>query len=204
MKFEQPRRPGEDAARNQAQQWRWLYQHIEKLNLVMDELERGQELTPDGAAQTPVGLLRQELEAGAQQLQSLQGEMQTTQTALEGANGEIQNLQDDMEATNKSIESLNGRVAELRMALKDALGGMRIETGTTFIQFGYGVTYHEVKSKFTVGFTQPPAVLVSQVFNDNTLVVLTDKITENEFIAGLNGSFTTSGSRAFRWVAIGK
>lgn len=76
-----------------------------------------------------------------------------------------------------------------------------IVTGSATIK--YGTTSNTVSVDFGVTFASKPIVVVQQVFDDANIIVVSSNITTTGFKAGLGAYFTTSGSRAFNWIAIG-
>ena len=87
-------------------------------------------------------------------------------------------------------------------AVKNLFGGNKIITGSATIE--YGPTSKDVTVSFGHTYKSPPVVLVSQVFDDANIIVKNNKITTTGFTAAVAGVFSTSGSRAFNWIAIGK
>ena len=88
-------------------------------------------------------------------------------------------------------------------ALQQTLNGLPdIQTGEASISFGSNATRLQVK--FPKAFAAKPTVIVSQVFDDANLVVLTSNISTTGFYVNVTGGFSSSGTRAFRWLAVGK
>ena len=87
-------------------------------------------------------------------------------------------------------------------ALSAALGGLCIQTGTASIEYGSGAKMAQVT--FGKAYTQAPQVLAMQVFDSVPLTVHTSDVTPEGFTARVAGGFSTSGTRSFGWIAVGK
>ena len=57
---------------------------------------------------------------------------------------------------------------------------------------------------FGKAYTQAPQVLAMQVFDSVPLTVHTSDVTPEGFTARVAGGFSTSGTRSFGWIAVGK
>lgn len=69
----------------------------------------------------------------------------------------------------------------------------------------YGPKSTSLTVSFGVTFTSPPTVMVSQVFDNANLSVPVARVTTTAYTVTLPaGVFTTSGTRAFQWLAVGK
>ena len=85
--------------------------------------------------------------------------------------------------------------------VKANTGGMKFITGTGTIP--YGETSGSVAVNFGFTFSEPPVVVTSQVFETNNVIVKDNDITTTGFTARVSSGFSSSGSRSFRWIAIG-
>ena len=77
-----------------------------------------------------------------------------------------------------------------------------IQTGTATISFG--TSSKTVKVTFPKAYKSVPVVILSQVFDDTNIVVQNYKPTTTGFTAAVSGTFSSTGSRSFQWVAIGQ
>ena len=108
------------------------------------------------------------------------------------------------DSVTSSLSSLVGGTAATPAAVKtvyDLLGGAKIITGTATIEFGTQTKYVDVNFGYT--FQSPPFVIAMQVFNTRPLCALVSKVTTTGCQFSLDGAFTSSGSRDFKWLAIG-
>lgn len=80
-------------------------------------------------------------------------------------------------------------------------GGIKVVVGQFNIQFANYVTSATVT--FPISFNSKPYVITSQPFNSNNIVVNTDDITVDNFIARLSGNFSSTGTRTVSYIAIG-
>lgn len=124
----------------------------------------------------------------------LQVQAQPTDTGL---------LRQDVEENAQSIKTLAEQLTSLGNTVQDGLGAVpTILYGTATMP--YGTAFQSLTVTFGTAFAQPPAVLVSQVFDDANIVVRRDNVTETSFIASVPGVFSEAGTRDFAWVAIGQ
>lgn len=179
MRITEPKRPGEDAGKNAEQFYKWMYQVTEQLNMVMEQLERNNVL---------------DLQAGY----GTASEDGLLSGSVAGNTAQIEAVQAQQAAQAQIITDLEDAVG----VLETHLGGYTILTGTATI--GFGASTHSLTVKFGKTFTAVPVVLVSQVFNDKCVVVQNSSITTTQFTASTPSGFTSEGTRAFKWVAIGK
>lgn len=77
-----------------------------------------------------------------------------------------------------------------------------IQTGTDTISFGS--SYQESTVRFPTAFKSTPIVIVSQVFDDKNLTIQNSYVSASEFRVRVAAGFTSSGTRTFSWLAIGK
>lgn len=109
------------------------------------------------------------------------------------------------DTASASLDAADGTAATPKAvaALQQTLNGLPdIQTGEASISFGSNTTRLQVK--FPKAFAAKPTVIVSQVFDDANLVVLTSNISTTGFYVNVTGGFSSSGTRAFRWLAVGK
>ena len=97
-------------------------------------------------------------------------------------------------ATPYAVKAVNDSLTHL-------LGGKKIITGSATVE--YGPTSKDVTVSFGHTYNSPPVVLVSQVFDNANIIVKNNKITTTGFTTAVAGTFSTSGTRAFNWIAIG-
>ena len=109
------------------------------------------------------------------------------------------------EKNGDGVDSAISAIRDLRQeqeALSAALGGLCIQTGTASIEYGSGAKTAQVT--FGKAYTQAPQVLAMQVFDSVPLTVHTSDVTPAGFTARVAGGFSTSGTRSFGWIAVGK
>lgn len=109
------------------------------------------------------------------------------------------------EKNGDGVDSAISTIRDLRQeqeALGAALGGLCIQTGTASIEYGSGAKTAQVT--FGKAYTQAPQVLAMQVFDSVPLTVHTSDVTPAGFTARVAGGFSTSGTRSFGWIAVGK
>lgn len=109
------------------------------------------------------------------------------------------------EKNGDGVDSAISAIRDLRQeqeALSAALGGLCIQTGTASIEYGSGAKTAQVT--FGKAYTQAPQVLAMQVFDSVPLTVHTSDVTPAGFTARVTGGFSTSGTRSFGWIAVGK
>lgn len=179
MRITEPKRPGEDAGKNAEQFYKWMYQVTEQLNMVMEQLERNNVL---------------DLQAGY----GTASEDGLLSGSVAGNTAQIEAVQAKQAAQAQIITDLEDAVG----VLETHLGGYTILTGTATV--GFGQYAHSVTVQFGKTFSAAPVVVVSQVFNDKCIVVQNANINTTRFIAETPSGFTSEGTRAFKWVAIGK
>lgn len=122
---------------------------------------------------------------------------------VETASASSQLLNRDVEELTKNMRELSQKIENLSESLQTGLGAVpTILYGTAAMP--YGSTFQSVSVDFGAAFAQPPAVLVSQVFDDANIVVRRDNVTQTSFVASVPGVFETAGTRDFAWVAIGQ
>ena len=115
--------------------------------------------------------------------------------------------------TNKDINVTVAKKSHSHPASNISSGTLPIErggTGTSGLKMTYGtatIDYGPNPATLTIDFgytyKSKPVVITSQVFNQYNLMIDNDTITTTGFVVELPGAFTTSGSRAFNWFAIG-
>ena len=186
MRINEPKRPTEDQVRNAEQFYKWMYQATEQLNMMMEQLERNNvlDLQAGFGSSSADGLLSGSVAENAENIEKLQ-EVQTQQE------GQISGLQD-------SNSSLRDAVSGLQVQLGDYM----IQTGTATIAFG--PESRRVTVTFPREFAEPPSVLTSAIFEDANVVVTQESTTAKQFVAGVGFVSSTSGTRGFSWLAIGK
>lgn len=109
------------------------------------------------------------------------------------------------EKNGDGVDRAISAIRDLRQeqeALSAALGGLCIQTGTASIEYGSGAKMAQVT--FGKAYTQAPQVLAMQVFDSVPLTVHTSDVTPEGFTARVAGGFSTSGTRSFGWIAVGK
>lgn len=109
------------------------------------------------------------------------------------------------EKNGDGVDSAISAIRDLRQeqeALSAALGGLCIQTGTASIEYGSGAKTAQVT--FDKAYTQAPQVLAMQVFDSVPLTVHTSDVKPAGFTARVAGGFSTSGTRSFGWIAVGK
>lgn len=109
------------------------------------------------------------------------------------------------EKNGDGVDSAISAIRDLRQAqeaLSAALGGLCVQAGSALIAYESGATTAQVT--FARPFTQAPQVLAMQVFDSVPLTVHTSDVTPAGFTARVAGGFSTSGTRSFGWIAVGK
>lgn len=122
-----------------------------------------------------------------------------------GSGTTLGTLAKQAEKNGDGVESAISAIRDLRQeqeALSAALGGLCIQTGTASIEYGSGAKTAQVT--FGKAYTQAPQVLAMQVFDSVPLTVHTSDVTTAGFTARVAGGFSTSGTRSFGWIAVGK
>ena len=188
MRIDEPKRPGEDAGKNAEQVYKWMYRVTEQLNMMMEQLERNNvlDLMATGIGTTAQnGLIGGNVEDNSEDLALIKAEQENIKNRL----GELNTAVDDV-ADN--VEVLEGQ-----------LGGYTILIGTSTLEFGTTATNLTVK--FGKTFASKPVVVTNQVFDDANVTVSLKNVTTTQFLATTpGGAFTSTGTRDFNWVAIGK
>ena len=179
MRISDPKRPGQDAEKNFEQLYKWMYQTAEQLNMMMEQLERNNVL---------------DLQAGF----GTASEDGLLSGSVAGNTAGIAEIRQELETQGASIKELEEDVS----VLEAHLGGYTILTGTATV--GFGQYAHSVTVQFGKSFAAAPVVIVSQVFNDKCIGVQNANINTTRFIAETPSGFTGEGTRAFKWIAIGK
>lgn len=195
MRIDEPKRPGEDAGKNAEQVYKWMYRVTEQLNMMMEQLERNNvlDLMATGIGTTAQnGLIGGNVEDNSEDLALIKAEQENIKSRL----GEINTAVDD---ATSAVEE----VAANLEVLETQLGGYTILIGTSTVNFGTDATNLTVK--FGKTFASKPVVVTNQVFDDANLVTRTNYTTTTQFrVSTPDGAFTSSGTRDFNWVAIGK
>lgn len=122
-----------------------------------------------------------------------------------GSGTTLGTLAKQAEKNGSGVDSAISAIRGLRQeqeALSAALGGLYIQTGTASIEYGSGAKTAQVT--FGKAYTQAPQVLAMQVFDSVPLTVHTSDVTPAGFTARVTGGFSTSGTRSFGWIAVGK
>lgn len=122
-----------------------------------------------------------------------------------GSGTTLGTLAKQAEKNGDGVDSAISAIRDLRQeqeALSAALGGLCIQTGTASIEYGSGAKTAQVT--FGKAYTQIPQVLAMQVFDSVPLTVHTSDVTPAGFTARVAGGFSTSGTRSFGWIAVGK
>lgn len=122
-----------------------------------------------------------------------------------GSGTTLGTLAKQAEKNGDGVDSAISAIRDLRQeqeALSAALGGLCIQTGTASIEYGSGAKTAQVT--FGKAYTQAPQVLAMQVFDSVPLTVHTSDVTPAGFTARVAGGFSTSGTRSFGWIAVGK
>lgn len=122
-----------------------------------------------------------------------------------GSGTTLGTLAKQAEKNGDGVDSAISAIRDLRQeqeALSAALGGLCIQTGTASIEYGSGAKTAQVT--FGKAYTQAPQVLAMQVFDSVPLTVHTSDVTAAGFTARVAGGFSTSGTRSFGWIAVGK
>ena len=122
-----------------------------------------------------------------------------------GSGTTLGTLAKQAEKNGDGVDSAISAIRDLRQeqeALSAALGGLCIQTGTASIEYGSGAKTAQVT--FGKAYTQAPQVLAMQVFDSVPLTVHTSDVTTAGFTARVAGGFSTSGTRSFGWIAVGK
>lgn len=122
-----------------------------------------------------------------------------------GSGTTLGTLAKQAEKNGSGVDSAISAIRGLRQeqeALSAALGGLCIQTGTASIEYGSDAKTAQVT--FGKAYTQAPQVLAMQVFDSVPLTVHTSDVTPAGFTARVAGGFSTSGTRSFGWIAVGK
>lgn len=122
-----------------------------------------------------------------------------------GSGTTLGTLAKQAEKNGDGVDSAISAIRDLRQeqeALSAALGGLCIQTGTASIEYGSGAKTAQVT--FGKAYTQAPQVLAMQVFDSVPLTVHTSDVKPAGFTARVAGGFSTSGTRSFGWIAVGK
>lgn len=122
-----------------------------------------------------------------------------------GSGTTLGTLAKQAEKNGDGVDSAISAIRDLRQeqeALSAALGGLCIQTGTASIEYGSGAKTAQVT--FGKAYTQVPQVLAMQVFDSVPLTVHTSDVKPAGFTARVAGGFSTSGTRSFGWIAVGK
>lgn len=122
-----------------------------------------------------------------------------------GSGTTLGTLAKQAEKNGDGVDSAISTIRDLRQeqeALSAALGGLCIQTGTASIEYGSGAKTAQVT--FGKAYTQAPQVLAMQVFDSVPLTVHTSDVKPAGFTARVAGGFSTSGTRSFGWIAVGK
>lgn len=122
-----------------------------------------------------------------------------------GSGTTLGTLAKQAEKNGSGVDSAISAIRSLRQeqeALNAAMGGLCIQTGTASIEYGSGAKTAQVT--FGKAYTQTPQVLAMQVFDSVPLTVHTSDVTPAGFTARVTGGFSTSGTRSFGWIAVGK
>ena len=110
--------------------------------------------------------------------------------------------QDGLSGAQTALRDLRQGLGSAQETLSDALGGLCVQAGSALIAYELGATTAQVT--FARPFTQAPQVLAMQVFDSVPLTVHTSDVTPAGFTARVAGGFSTSGTRSFGWIAVGK
>lgn len=108
------------------------------------------------------------------------------------------------DSVSSTLSAASGGTAATPAAVKavhDLIGGAKIITGSATIDYGTQTKYADVTFGYT--FQNPPFVIAMQVFNGIPLACMIGSVTKTGARFSLQGDFTSSGSREFRWLAIG-
>ena len=177
MRVQEPKRPGKDVGNNFEQAYKWMYSLTEQLNMALEQLERNNvlDLQANFGTTSAKGLLSETVADTQERLLSIQGSQAQQAEQI----GQIQQIQTQ-------------------------LGEYQILTGIGVIPYGTGAEREEASIVFEQAFSTPPVVLVSQVFNESNLIVRNESVTETGFDVWMIGTFSSSGTRNFSWIAIGK
>lgn len=108
------------------------------------------------------------------------------------------------DSVSSTLSAASGGTAATPASVKkvhDLLGGAKVITGTATIDYGTSMKYADVTFGYT--FQNPPFVIAMQVFNGIPLACMIGSVTKTGARFSLQGDFTSSGSREFRWLAIG-
>ena len=112
-----------------------------------------------------------------------------------------QNKTDD-ERTQARENIAAASATDLATVAADLAGMPLIQWGTSSIAFSSSTRTKAIT--FPKAYSAVPAVFVSQVFDDTNIVVQNFQPTKTGFTASVSGAFSSSGTRTFQWVAIGK
>lgn len=108
------------------------------------------------------------------------------------------------DSVSSTLSAASGGTAATPAAVQkvhDLLGGAKVITGTATIDYGTSMKYADVTFGYT--FQNPPFVIAMQVFNGVPVACMIGSVTKTGARFSLQGDFTSSGSREFRWLAIG-
>ena len=122
-----------------------------------------------------------------------------------GTSAEQGLLSETVSETKETLLSIQGSQmsqAEQIGQIQTQLGGFSILAGVAEMPFGSGATSLEIA--FEQPFASAPVVVTSQVFDQTNITVPNRITTTTGFTAVLSGGFSTSGSRTFHWIAVGK
>ena len=195
MRIDEPKRPGEDVGKNAEQVYKWMYRVTEQLNMMMEQLERNNvlDLMATGIGTTAQnGLIGGNVEDNSEDLALIKAEQENIKTRLGELNTAVDNATSAVEEVATNLEVLEAQ-----------LGGYTILIGTSTVNFGADAT--NLTIKFGKTFASKPVVVTNQVFDDANLVTRTNYTTTTQFrVSTPDGAFTSSGTRDFNWVAIGK
>ena len=108
------------------------------------------------------------------------------------------------DSVSSTLSASSGGTAATPAAVKtvyDLIGGAKIITGTSTIEYGNGTKYKDILFGYT--FQSPPFVIAMQIFNSFPLCALVGKVTTTGCQFSLASTGSASGTREFRWLAIG-
>lgn len=174
MRIPEPKRPGQDAEKNAAQFYKWMYGITEQLNMILEQLERGNVL-------------------------DLQAEYGTAeQDGL--LTGKVAWHDEQIGQTLRQQLQMDLLIAGIRQQLESQL----LQAGSASIAYDTEDTVKSAVITFPAAYAEPPVVITNQIFSEKNIRVPEDKITTTGFTAQLDGAMPSAGVGSFAWLAIGR
>lgn len=186
--------PSRAASQDLRALWSYLYRLTERLNATVFA-DR-----PDADVELPDAIAPEEESAGQVPVDHSSSDNTYGQGGI-AIFGHVQ-LSDDADESLTATDGTAATPAAVSQALAAALDQQPlIQHGVATTKFGS--SFASTSVTFPQAYAAVPFVMVSQVFNDANLVVHADSVSTTGFSTSLGGTFTTSGTRPFQWLAIG-